>query len=120
MRGLGVTTQDDFVYELRNRYGFKTRQSAVSNWTNGKHEPEFEATVVLLHAAGWLNTSQQPKRRGGPIEVAEEAVRRLDAGEPIPPGRLEELAGEVAETAVRVTRLAARLSQAARDARSGS
>lgn len=85
MTSLGAETQQDLVYELRHRYGFRASQSQVSRWGT-RQGPSYEATMVLLQAAGWLATDRATSEAtAGPVAAQLVAVAE----------RLEALAAEV-------------------------
>lgn len=56
-KALAVTTDDDLARALSQRYGIKVTQSAVWGWANDplrSQGPKYQASLALLHAAGWL------------------------------------------------------------------
>lgn len=76
--------------ELADRIGMTERRAPekISRWLAGTHEPSYEATLLLLDAAGWLTgvDGQEPpgdelaeRRRMTPAEEVAEQLRKQSA-----------------------------------------
>lgn len=87
-KGLGVSGDKQLDLALYSRYGVSPGQPQVNKWANNRGRPSYEYTLVLLHAAGWLNADQgQPTAEldaaAAEAREAEERARDLaDRGAP--------------------------------------
>ena len=55
MARLGLTTQRQLVFKLRDAYGVNVEQSSISRYLKGDGGMNYERAMALLAAAGWLN-----------------------------------------------------------------
>jgi len=106
---LGAVSWADFARKAGLSY------ASVMEWRGKRSGPSAANLIRMLQATGHLDEGARFTER--PIEVAEELVRRLDAGETFPKAELERVAKLVERAAAPLPHLAARLREGARAGR---
>lgn len=146
MRAIGAESPAQLAEKMRWKRG---TERLVAKWLSGQNDPSYTYTIEMLERVGWiaagLSRDEPPPRPApigdvpherddailaaigrieqrllGPMDAAEDLVRRLDAGERVPAEQLERVAAQVEETGRLCGRLAARLRGAAEAAGSRS
>lgn len=69
----GATNDKRLDLALFSRYGISPGQPLINRWANDRASPNYENTVLLLHAAGWLNDLAAAERAAA--EAAAAAAR---------------------------------------------
>lgn len=83
-KALGAPNDKQLAFLLWQRYGLEADQPKVSRWRRGVRAPNFDATMTLLSAAGWIDEEAISRDRAAAARAealaaaqeAEETARR--------------------------------------------
>ena len=86
MAKLGYTPQERAKFARAMKFNLTADNPSrkVKNWLQGRNGPDYEATMAMLEATGWLSPDAEEYLRAAMEEAtkAERAARRLDGGAP--------------------------------------
>lgn len=80
MAKLGYTPQERAKFARAMKFNLTADNPSrkVKNWLEGQNEPDYEATMAMLEAAGWLSPdAEELLRAAEEADKAELAVRQL-------------------------------------------